>query len=68
MKMLQKKTEEILATSNPNEAYLRLALDGDIPLDAGEKILRLYEEKYNVTSTEMTFYPNGKRELQPMEK
>lgn len=63
MKPIQEKTEEILAISNPNEAYLRLALDESLPLDEKEKILRQYEKKHNVTGDEMAFYPNGEQVL-----
>ena len=63
MKTIQEKTEEILAISNLNEAYLRLALDESLPLDEKEKILMLYEEKHNVTGDEMAFYPNGEQVL-----
>ena len=56
-------TKEILSTSNPNEAYLMLATDVEIPLEEAEKILEMYQKKYGVTSTEMAFYPNGEKVL-----
>lgn len=63
MKTIQEKTEEYLAISNPNEAYLRLTLEENLPVDEIEKIMKLYMEKHNVTATEMAFYPNGERVL-----
>lgn len=57
------KIEEVLSISDPNEAYIMLATDVEIPLEEAEKILEIYQKKYGVTLVEMAFYPNGEKVL-----
>ena len=65
MQTFEKAMKEILAITDPREAYIALATNMDIPLDEGEKILEAYIEKYGVDEYEMAFYPNGERVLKP---